>query len=301
MAAMDGGERLEAGPRDQARRVLSVLGVVVVAAAAIFAGDVFGVRESILGSATPAPRSVAVSPFVTVNAHSNQAVKSVLRSQPWWQGVRDLSGGATTGTPAAFTIASSVSQWRAKWACQTGRLTVAVSGQSHPLIDAACPGTGTAYVTRTGAMNLKVSAGAPWTLHVAQEVDVPLVEPPLPAMSAPGTSVVKTGRFYGIDQKSIGRVLIYRLASGRYALRLSNFYVSPNVDLQIRFDPLRAPRSTHQFLSTRSTVVAPLNVTAGSLNFLVPPGLDPNRYQSVVIWCPLIVSAYAAASLSPGG
>jgi hypothetical protein len=298
---MDGGEGLEAGPRDQVRRALSVLGVVVVAAAALFAADVFGVRESILGSATPAPRAVAVSPFVTVNGHSSQPAKSVLRSQPWWQGVRDLSGAATTGTPVALTIGSSVSQWRAKWTCQTGRLTVALSGQSHPLIDAACPGAGTAYVTRTGAMNLRVSAGAQWTLHVAQEVDVPLVEAPLPAMSAPGASAVEAGKFYGIDQKSIGRVVIYRLASGRYALRLSNFYVSPNVDLQIRFDPLRAPHSTHQYLSTRSALVAPLNVTAGSLNFLVPPRLDPTRYQSVVIWCPLIVSAYAAASLTPGG
>jgi hypothetical protein len=298
---MDAGEGLEAGPRDQVRRVLSVVGVVAVAAVAIFAGDVFGIRESILGSATPAPRTVAVSPFVAVNGQSNRAIKSVLRSQPWWQGVRDLSGATTSSTPAAFTIGASVSQWRAKWVCQTGRLTVALSGQSHPLIDAACPGTGTAYVTRTGAMSLKVSAGGPWTLHVAQEVDVPLVEPPLPAMSAPGTSVVKAGRFYGIDQKSVGRVVIYRLASGRYAVRLSNFYVSPNVDLQIRFDPLRAPHSTHQYLSTRSALVAPLNVTAGSLNFLVPPGLDPNRYQSVVIWCPLIVSAYAGATLTPGG
>jgi hypothetical protein len=242
-----------------------------------------------------------VSPFVTVNAHGNQAIKSVLSSQPWWQGVRDLSGATTTSTPAAFTVGSSVSQWRAKWVCQTGRLAVALSGQSHPLIDAGCPGTGTAYVTRTGAMSLRVSAGGPWTIRVAQEVDVPLVEPPLPEMSAPGASAVAAGRFYGIDQKSIGRVVIYRLASGRYALRLSNFYVSPNVDLQIRLDPVRAPHSTHQFLSTRSALVAPLNVTAGSLNFLVPQGLDPTRYQSVVIWCPLIVSAYAAASLNPTG
>ncbi|MDQ6805194.1 MAG: hypothetical protein M3065_09560 [Actinomycetota bacterium] len=295
---MDGGEGLEAGPRDQARRALSVLGVAAVAAVAIFAGDVFGVRESILGSATPAPRAVAVSPFVTVNGHGGHPIKSVLRSQPWWQGVQDLSGATTTGTSTTFNIGASVSQWRAKWTCQTGRLVVTRSGQSRPLLDVGCPGTGTAYVTRTGAVNLRVSAGGPWTLHVAQEVDVPLVEPPLPAMSAPGSAIVSTGKFYGIDQKSIGRLVVYRLASGRYALRLSDFYVSPNVDLQVRLDPLRAPHSTHQFLSTKSALAAPLNVTAGSLNFLVPPGLDPTKFRSVVIWCPLIVSAYAAASLT---
>lgn len=298
---MDGGEGLEAGRPDGARRALSVVGLIVVVAAALFGGDAFGVRESVLGSATPAPRQVAVSPFVTVNPHAGGRAESVLRSQPWWQGVRDLSGATTASTAAAFNIGSSVSQWRAKWTCGAGKLVVGVSGQSRPLIDVGCPGTGTVYVTRTGAMNVRVSAGGPWTIRVAQEVDVPLVEPPLAAMSAPGSAVVAAGKFYGIDQKSIGRVVLYRLASGRYALRLSNFYVSPNVDLQIRFDPLLAPHSTRRYLSTKSVLAAPLPVTAGSLNFLVPPGVDPTRYRSVVIWCPLIVSAYAAASLTPTG
>jgi hypothetical protein len=275
------------------------VGVIVVVAAAVIGGDLFGIRESLFGSATPAARPVAVSPFVAVNAHGGPQAKSVLTSQPWWQGVRDLSGTATTGTMSAFAIGSGASQWRVKWTCQAGHLSVALSGQSRPLIDAGCPGAGTNYVTRTGQMSLRVSAGGPWTLRVAQEVDVPLVEPPLPAMSAPGAAAVSGGSFYGIDQKSIGRITVYRLASGRYALRLSNFYVSPNVDLQIRFDPLRAPHSTHRYLSTRSVLAAPLPVTAGSLNFLVPQAVDPTRYQSVVIWCPLIVSAYAAASLTP--
>jgi hypothetical protein len=275
------------------------VGVVVVAAAAVIGGDLFGVRESLFGSATPAPRAVAVSPFVAINSSSGHQVKSVLSSQPWWQGVRDLSGATTTGTAAAFTIGSGASQWRVKWTCQAGQLVVGVSGQSHPLVNAGCPGTGTAYVTRTGQTGLHVTAGGQWTIRVAQEVDVPLVEPPLPAMSAPGAAAISAGSFYGIDQKSVGRITVYRLASRRYAMRLSNFYVSPNVDLELRFDPLRAPHSTHQYMATRSVLAAPLPVTAGSLNFLVPQGVDPTRYQSVVVWCPLIVSAYAAASLSP--
>ena len=294
---MDGGEGLEAGPGDRVRTALSLLGVALVAAAAVFGGDLFGVRESVFGSATPAARPVAVSPFVTVAGHGSHPIESVLSSQPWWQGVRDLTGATTSGTEAAFTIGHNVSQWRARWTCTAGRLEATLSGQSHSLLDVACPGSGTAYVTRTGAMNLRVTADAPWTIRVAQEVDVPLVESPLAVMSARGSAVVLTGTFYGVDQKSQGRLNVYHLGSGGYALRLSNFYVSPNVDLQIRFDPLRAPHSTKQFLATRSALVAPLNVTAGSLNFLVPPGLDPNRYRSVVIWCPLITSAYAAATL----
>lgn len=298
---MDAAEGSESGRRDRIRRALSIVGLAAVAVAVVFGGDVFGVRESVLGSATPAPRPVAVSPFATVDPHAGHRVESVLSSQPWWQGVRDLKGATTTSATAAFTIGGSVSQWRVKWTCSSGPLVVGLSGQTRPLVDAGCPGSGTAYVTRTGEMSLRVHAAGPWSIRVAQEVDVPLVEPPLPAMSAAGSAVIASGKFYGIDQKSIGRVVAYRLASGRYALRLSDFYVSPNVDLQIRFDPLRTPRSTHQYLATKSVLVAPLNVTAGSLNFVVPRGLNPTAYGSVVIWCPLIVSAYAAAPLNSTG
>ncbi len=295
---MEGGVGAGADRRDPIRKVLSVLGVVVVAVAAVLGSDAFGLRESLFGSATPAPRPVAVSPFATVDPHTTR-VDSVLRSQPWWQAVRDLSGATTTSAAATFNVGGGVSQWRARWACRSGRLVARLSGQPRPLLDVGCPGSGTVYETRTGQMGVRVTAGGAWTIRVAQEVDVPLVEPPLAAMSAPGSAVVAKGSFYGIDQKSVGHLAVYHLASGRYALRLSGFYVSPNVDLQIRFDPLPAPHSTSQYLSTKSVLVAPLDVTAGSLNFLVPRPLVPTRYRSVVIWCPLIVSAYAAASLTP--
>jgi len=45
--------------------------------------------------------------------------------------------------------------------------------------------------------------------------------------------------------------------------------------------------------------VAPLEITVGSLNFSLPADIDPMQYKSVVIWCRLIDSAYAAATLKP--
>lgn len=292
---MEGGEGLAAGPRDRVRRVASLVGVLVVAVGVVIGGDLFGIRESLFGTATPAPRAVAQSPFATVVAKGHP-VNSVLSSQPWWQIVRQLNGSGNSS--AAFSIGSGASQWRARWSCQTGELTVNLTGQAKPLINGACPGSGIAYVTRTGQQSVQITASGAWTIHVGQEVDVPLVEPPLPQMSPPGGHVVLTGKFYGISQKSIGTLNVYSLASGRYALRLSNFYVSPNVDLQLRFDPLKAPHSTHQYEQTHSVFVAPLNVTAGSLNFLVPQGVNPTHFGSIVIWCPLVVSAYAAATLT---
>jgi hypothetical protein len=282
--------------REGFRRVLSALGVLAVVAGALFGADVFGVRESVFGGATPVARPVAVSPFVSVGAGGARA-KSVLRSQPWWQGVSELSGGAGT-TTAAFKIESAASQWRAKWTCRAGHLVAQLPAQPRPLIDAACPGAGSAYGTRTGEAKLQIRAAGTWTLRVDQQVDVPLVQPPLPSMTAPGTVVVMRGTFNRIDQTGTGRIAVYRLAGGGYAVRLSNFYVTPNIDLQIRLSPLSEPRSTRQFLSEKSVLVAPLDITAGSMNFTVPPAIDPTRYRSVVIWCPLITSAYAEAPLT---
>lgn len=136
-------------------------------------------------------------------------------------------------------------------------------------------------------------------MRVEQQIDVPLDEPPLPAMSARGARTVASGAFYRIDQTGKGRVTVYRLADGRYALRLSDFYVSPNVDLELRLSPRQAPKSTPEFMRAPSAFVARLDVTAGSLNFVVPRGVDPTRYRSLVVWCPPTQNAYAAATLKP--
>ena len=117
-------------------------------------------------------------------------------------------------------------------------------------------------------------------------------------MTAPGTVALSRGGFYRIDQVGSGGVTVYRLAEGTHALRLDNFYATPNVDLEIRLSPLPAPQTTDQFLSAPSALVARLDVTAGSMNFVVPKDIDPRQYRSVVIWCPPVNSAYAAASLN---
>lgn len=280
-----------------------MLALVALAATAIYGGDLFGVRERLGSPATPVPRPVALSrtagdqAAATPVTATSEPAKTVLRSQPWWQGVRTLNGtGAATAT---FPIDSGALQWRAKWTCRSGHLVARVAAGPHPLVDAACPGTGTGYATRTGATSLAISADGPWQVQVDQQVDVPLVEAPLAAMTAPGAKAVATAALYGIDQSGSGRITVYHLADSSYSLRLDDFFITPNVDLEIRFSPLPAPHTTDAYLGAPSVAVAPLDVTTGSINFAVPAAVDPTRYASVVIWCPLIRSAYAAATLVP--
>jgi hypothetical protein len=275
------------------RRVAPAVGLLVLAASFIVAADLFGVRAALFGSATPPPRESA---FSRVDGSAAPAAKTVLRSQPWWQQVGRYRG---VGTSAAdvFRIGDGAIQWRVTWSCQSGRFVVRSPGEPRPLIDEPCAEHATKELTKRRSTGLQVHAEGPWTARVEQQVDVPLVEQPLAAMSAAGTRTAATGGFYRVDQVGRGRVTIYRLANGRYALRLRNFYVTANIDLEIRLSPLRRPRTTRQYLGAPSKFVAPLDVTTGSMNFLVPAGVDPRRYRSVVIWCPLITSAYAAATL----
>ena len=280
------------------QRALSALGLLAVVASALVGGNVAGSRERLWGSEKPEARPaaasrVADSPTQTTVGGRNQ---SLVRSQPWWQGLTKLDGvGSRTAAP--FNVAEDAVQWRVKWTCDTGRLLMTVPDQRRPVVDAACPGTDTGYGVRKGPVSLQVSAEGPWRLEVDQQVDVPLVEPPLPVMSAPGTRKILTGQLYRMDQVGTGTLDIYRLPDGGHALRLEDFFVTANVDLELRLSPLEAPRTTEQYMNAPSVWVAPLDVTAGSLNFVIPAEVDPTKWRSVVVWCPIIDSAYAAVTL----
>ncbi|HTJ76241.1 MAG TPA: DM13 domain-containing protein [Acidimicrobiales bacterium] len=282
--------------------VLAVIGVLV---AALLGGNFLGWRDRFIGAPTAAPVAVASGrqatdggATATSAAPSGATAKSVLRSNPWWQGVTTLQGtGSTTTAPVA--IDPSALQFRATWTCQTGHLTVASNSRPRPFVDSSCPSNNVGYGVDKGSVTLKVTADGPWTIKIDQQIDVPLYEPPLPAMTSPGASVVAKGDFYRVDQVGQGTVTIYRLPSGTYALRLDDFFVTPNSDLEIRLSPLDAPKSTDQFANgPQSALVKSLDVTAGALNFDIPPEVNVRQYHSVVLWCEVQHSAYAAASLS---
>jgi hypothetical protein len=273
-----------------------VLGVVVLTASAVFGADPWGVRDRLLGSAVAPPAPVASSRDAGRPTPA-PPVTSVLRSVPWWQGVRTLRGAGSMTVPG-LAIAGNALQWRATWTCRTGRLAVSVPGRAHRVVDAACPGTGVGYATTEGTTSVGVAASGSWQIRVDQQVDVPLDEAALPAMTAPGAAPVSTGSFYDVDQVGTGTVTLYRLADRGYAVRLAGFYVTPNTDLEVRLSTVAAPRSTGGYSAAPSAHVSFLDVTAGSLNFAVP-GLDPAGYRSVVLWCDRLHSVYAAATLTP--
>lgn len=294
-----GAPAAQGSPPAPARRVLSWLAVIVLVASAVLGSNLFSVRDDLFGSAVPEPARPAVSRDGFAPIHGEPHPETSLRSAPWWQNVASAKG--TSSRSAPFTIGGSAIQWRARASCTSGRLLVRVAGQPKPLVDTACPRSVVGYGTGTGAKRAEVQASAPWRLQVSQQIDAPLVEPPLKAMTAPGTRRVATGSLYGIDQTGKGKLTLYHQPDGRYSMRLDHFFVSPNVDLELRLSRRRAPRSSREYMSAPSKLVGPLDVTAGSLNYLVPAGLDPTRYGSAVVWCVATRSAYAGATLKAAG
>lgn len=293
-----GAETPPAPTRSSVRQALTWLGVLVLIVSAVLGSNMFAVRDRLFGTATPDAAAPAASRSVTGGStpETVPAAPTSLRSSPWWQDVTTLEGSGS-GTPAPFTIVAGAIQWRLKWTCTSGRLVVRAPKQTKPLVDGPCTEGGTGYGVQGGTVGLQVTADGPWHMEVAQQVDVPLVEPPLPAMTASGARVAASGTMYNIDKTGMGKATLYRQADGRYSVRLEDFFVSPNVDLELRLSTLDAPHGSQEFANAPSELVATMDVTAGSVNYTVPAGVDPTKYKSLVVWCVPIKSAYAAASL----
>ena len=286
-------------PKPPLRRALTWLGLLAVVASAVVASNMFGLRDRVFGTVTPDAARPAASRVVGDQTQDTAAAAPTsLRSAPWWQDVTSLDGSGTT-TSAPFTIAGGSLQWRVTWTCGTGHITVTTPKQTKAVVDGSCPQGAVGYSLGTGQTTVQVTASGPWHLAIAQQVDVPLVEPPTAAMTGPGASAVSTGSFYNVDKTGTGKATIYHQADGKYAIRLDDFFVSPNTELELRLSAVQAPHSSEEFSAAPSDVVATLDVTAGSLNYAVPANVDPTRYKSIVIWCVAVKSAYAAATLGP--
>ena len=284
-------------PNPGARHATQTLGwllLLPLIAAAFFGGNAFGMRDR----AFPAPTTLSDT---TLNHAAGQAINHTneLPAQPYWVTVATPNGSGNGSE--TVTVAADSLQWKVDWQCDSGTINIAArqSGSTPQSIarDAACGGSGEGFAVNGGTFTLAITASSGWSLQVQQQLDRPQYSPPDPAMTAPGSSLIAGGTFYGIDQQGQGTARVYRLADGAYSLRLENFYVTPNTDFIIRLSVLRHPGSTPEFIANQYADVAPLPITAGSFNFPLPASVNPSAYHSVVIWCDRLTSAYAGATL----
>jgi hypothetical protein len=240
----------------------------------------------------------SADPFKQVSREPS-LTRTARRAAPRWERVGPFTGVAPTVVPVK--IAPRAIQWRARWRCSKGNLALAV--EPKPRSDAEkpggrCPGSGDTTWVQTGEQQLRVTAGGRWSVVVEQQVDTPLHEPPLAAMSAPGARLLKSGRFYPVERQGRGTAHLYRLANGRGALRLDGFRTSSNTDLFIWLSVAARPKTTKAAVAAkRLGRLISLRSTIGEQNYMLPRNVGPARVRSVVIWCVPIQIVYTAAAL----
>ncbi|HVM15658.1 MAG TPA: DM13 domain-containing protein [Egibacteraceae bacterium] len=283
------------------RLVAGVAILVVMAASAAYSANVEGIRDRFTPPAARLPERSAPPPLIAVpDAEVATPRDFRSRSQPWWQPLTTLSGDGST-TTEVFTVDRNALQWRAAWQCSAGSLTVTpVRADGRALRSLArsdaCPAEGTGYSVQTGAHSLRVEASGAWRVTLEQQVDVPLVEPPLPEMASPGSKVLATATMYDVDRVGKGTARIHQLSDGRLVLRLEDFFVSINSDLEIWLSEAAHPRTTPEAAAAPHVQVSFLKATTGAMNYPLPDDVDLSRVRSLVIWCELTKNAYAAAT-----
>lgn len=281
------------------RRAGSWAAVAVLAATAVFGANPAGLRERLVGPDAVEPAAARSAEGDDPQRPAPTGDDTVLRSNPWWQEL--ASGAVDAGGGLAFTVAPAALQWRVHWACEQGQLELSSAGGAAPTVSTTCPDSGVTYGTTTGEVELRATGDAPAELAVEQQVDVPLAEPPLDEMVDGSATVLLRGTFEPVDQSTTGEARIHRLPDGRRVLRLEDFFVTPNVDLELRLSTVEDITTSEQYLAGESVHLAALDVTAGSMNIELPPEVDLSGFSSLVVWCEPVLSAYATADLDGEG
>jgi hypothetical protein len=219
-------------------------------------------------------------------------------AEPRWEQVRIFTGAGAATRP--FSIARGAVQWKAEWSCRSGafQLIAAGTAASRDSVETStCPDVGSQSASGDGPGTLRVNASGPWRVKLLQQVDTALQQPRLAGMTA--ASALARGRFHSIQNHGEGTVAVHRLPNGRLALRFENLYTSASPGLRIWLSSARTVDSTLQARQARHIDAGALRSTLGSYNQMLPASVRAEDFRTIVIWCPTVLIAFAAAPLAP--
>jgi hypothetical protein len=121
------------------------------------------------------------------------------------------------------------------------------------------------------------------------------------ASGGPGGSqreVLAEGDFIGLEHETVGRALIVETEDGRRFLRFEGFETSNGPDLVVYLSS-KAPAGPDDWYGYDRDFVdlGALKGNVGSQNYVVPGGVDLDRYSTAVVWCRRFTVGFAAAEL----
>jgi hypothetical protein len=117
------------------------------------------------------------------------------------------------------------------------------------------------------------------------------------AEAAPAT--VAQGRFISLEHETTGRALVLETEDARRFLRFEGFETSNGPDLLVYLSA-KEPAGTDDWHGYDQDFVdlGTLKGNVGNQNYLIPAGVDLDRYSTAVVWCRRFEVGFAAAMLS---
>lgn len=240
--------------------------------------------------AAPADRFTSI-PKRTIQAPSD-------KTAPRWQQIAVLRGDGAASK--RVTVAREALQWRVRWRCRTGAITITVApapADSDGRAAGRCPGGGSATWVGAGVHAIAVRSQAAFRAVVEEELRTPLHEPAPAAVRSGAAREIARGSFRPVELKGRGSAALYRLAGGRLALRIEDFATDPNPDLDVWLSAAADPSTTRRIFRAAHTSLGSLKATIGDQNYLLPAGSDARRIRSVVVVNAGQRIAYTAARL----
>lgn len=240
-----------------------------------------------------------VDPFTPVQQKAAEH-ENKRHAAPRWERIAAFSGDGPARK--SFNVDKKAIQWRIRWRCDSGAFRLSMTPRPREgarLETPKCRDSGRASSIETGTQRLDVRASGPWEIVVEQQVDTRIAEPPLRAMTSRDAKVIARGKFYRVERKAAGAASLYRLPTGRLALRFDGFETEVNTDLYVWLSRAKKPTTSRAAVKSPYVQIAALKSTWGDQNYLVPRRVKANAIRSIVIWCEPVNIAYVAAALKP--
>ncbi|MFF5125475.1 DM13 domain-containing protein [Streptomyces syringium] len=137
----------------------------------------------------------------------------------------------------------------------------------------------------------------PWKLWVDETVREALPT----ATESAAARTLASGELISHEHATSGKVRILRLADGSRVLRLENLDTSNGPDLRVLVADAPVKKGTagwRVFDDGAHVSLGKLKGNKGDQNYVLPAGLDLDRYTSVSIWCDRFDVSFGAAALS---
>lgn len=118
-----------------------------------------------------------------------------------------------------------------------------------------------------------------------------------PASGGPET--LARGRFRPLEHDVLGEARILRPTDGSLFLRFDDLDVSNGPDLRVYLSVLPASDDWYVYDDEEFLDLGDLKGNIGSQNYLLPAGIDLEKWKSAVIWCRRFSVGFAVAPLDP--